>query len=129
MNDPYELPLNTDPSVLKIRDVELTTKMTFPAYTISAAVFFGQFLLTLFMITGLVVIPSSFITAWRDRPKPMSENQFKQEKEKLARQIDNLLQTGRKLYDSKVELDGKQESSGMFGGFKNMKQSRALNKE
>lgn len=59
--------------------------MTFPAYTIAAAAFWGQFLLTIFMITGLVSIPFSLFTSWRDRPIPMSEKQFKGEKESLAR--------------------------------------------
>ena len=61
-------------NTLNINQIEMEAKMTFPAYTISAAAFWGQILLTLFMITGLVSIPFALFTSWRDRPIPMGEN-------------------------------------------------------
>lgn len=88
MEDLQSSPPTTNPQVMAINDLALEAKMTFPAYTISAAAFWGQILIVVFMITGLVSIPFGLINAWRDRPKPMSEKQFKQEKEALARQVD-----------------------------------------
>ena len=107
--------------LVKTNQVDLEAKMTFPAYTISAAAFWGQFLLTIFMITGLVSIPFALFTSWRDRPIPMGENDFKREKESLARQVDSLLKAGKKLYDEKIQFDGDSQNTGFFGGMKNMK--------
>lgn len=127
MDDPLPQ-VSADRNVLQVHQVELQAKMTFPAYTISAAAFWGQFLLTIFMVTGLVSIPFGLITSWRDRPTPMSETQFKKEKEVLARQVESLLKEGRKIYDSKLKLDGERQGAGFFGGLKKMGESRTLNK-
>lgn len=129
MDDPVALPASSNPLVMQVNDVELEVKMTFPAYTIAAACFWGEFLLTIFMVTGLVSIPFGLINSWRERPRPMSESQFRRAKEALARQVDSLLKVGRKLYDDKLELDGKKEGSGFKGIFKNAKEGRSLNKQ
>lgn len=73
------------------------------------------------MVTGLVSIPFALFTSWRDRPIPMGETQFKREKETLARQVDTLLKSGKKIYDDKIKFEGESQNSGLFSGFKNMK--------
>mmetsp|Transcript_14819 Transcript_14819/g.25201 ORF Transcript_14819/g.25201 Transcript_14819/m.25201 type:complete len:282 (-) Transcript_14819:35-880(-) len=80
-------------------------QLTFPMYTIGAGAFWGQFLLVFFMGTGLVSIPFGFITAWADRPRPMDESKFKQEKDMLAKQVDYMLKDGKKIYEEKLKLD------------------------
>ena len=80
-------------------------QLTFPAYTIGAAAFWGQFLLVFFIGTGFISIPFSYIVSWIERPIPMNEHQFKTDKDTLAKQIDLLLKKGKSIYEEKLKLD------------------------
>lgn len=55
----------------------------------------------------------------------MTEGEFKKEKDRLAKQVDYLLKTGRKLYDEKTTMDSKYASSrGLFSKYSQMKETR-----
>lgn len=71
-----------------------------------------------FFGTGIISIPLSNIIAWADRPRPMTEGEFKKEKDRMAKQVDYLLKSGRKLYDEKTAMDAKYASSrGLFSKY------------
>ena len=48
----------------------------------------------------------------------MTEGEFKKEKDRMAKQVDYLLKSGRKLYDEKTAMDAKYASSrGLFSKY------------
>jgi hypothetical protein len=92
-------------SVYQVNQSTYEKPLSFAVYTIGSATFWGQFLLVFFLGTGLVAIPLDFITTWADRPIPMTESQFKKEKDMLSKQVDYLLKEGKKIYEDKLKLD------------------------
>ena len=106
-------------------DLTLHTQITFQAYCIGAGAFWGQFIFVFFFGTGIISVPFSNIIAWADRPKPMTEGEFKKEKDRLAKQVDYLLKTGRRLYDEKLQIDEKYGSiRGIMSKYSQMKENR-----
>jgi len=122
-------PPQADLSVYQYKETTIDLKMTFPAYTISFFAFWGHVLLVVFMGTGLISVPFGFVTSWADRPRPMLEKEFQTAKSKLAKQVEELLKAGRKLYDNKLKFDGDKAETNFFGGLKMMGRQRGLNKE
>ena len=48
----------------------------------------------------------------------MTEGEFKKEKDRMAKQVDYLLKSGRKLYDEKIAIDAKYACSrGVFSKY------------
>jgi hypothetical protein len=55
----------------------------------------------------------------------MTEGEFKKEKDRMAKQVDYLLKSGRKLYDEKNTMDTKYASArGLFSKYNQMKEGR-----
>ena len=69
-------------------------------------------MLCIFLGMGLIALPLDLINEWRFRPKPMKEDEFNRAKSKLAKQVEILLQKGRKLLDDKMLSDKKSGCGG-----------------
>ena len=114
----YWFPEQVDQGLYVQNEITLHTQITFQAYCIGAGAFWGQFIFMFFFGTGIISIPLSNIIAWADRPRPMTEGEFKKEKDRMAKQVDYLLKSGRKLYDEKTAMDAKYASSrGLFSKY------------
>ena len=86
-------------------DQQLTITVSFPIYVIALASWLGWWMLILFLGAGLSALPVDLINQFRFRPIPMKEDEFKRAKQELAKQVDALLQIGKKLLESKLKAD------------------------
>lgn len=106
----------------------LETTLTFAAYTIGAIAFWGSFIFCFFLATGLVAVPFNQIIQWADRPKPLIDaGEFKKEKERVAKQIEWVLKSGKEIYEEKLDLDNKLENGNWLTSVKLFMQSRKSN--
>lgn len=86
-------------------DETLSITVSFPIYVIALACWLGWWLLILFLGAGLSALPVDLINQFRFRPIPMNEEEFSQAKSKLAKDIDQLIQDGKKLLDDRMSAD------------------------
>ena len=66
-----------------VKDTKLTTRLTFPAYTMGIAAFVGSFFLVFYLGSGFVSLPLSYLMSFVDRPKMPSKQTWNKEKDKL----------------------------------------------
>ena len=62
-------------------------------------------MIVFFLGTGFTAVPLSFLVSWAERPKAMSEDEFRREKDALINHVEMLLDKGRKLYDERLKHD------------------------
>ena len=106
----------------------IDTTLTFAAYTIGAVAFWGSFIFLFFLSTGLVAVPFNQIIQWADSPKPMKDvGEFKKEKERVAKQIDWVLKSGKEIYEQKLALDEELEKGNWMTAIKLWGQQRTAN--
>ena len=88
--------------------------VSFQVYVSGWLTFFGWILLIIFGGAGIVGIPFDLINAWRNRPRIMDENVFRERKEYLSKGVEELVKIGKELVQDNKEAE---KDSSICGGF------------
>ena len=97
---------NSESRLIVAKDLYVSTRLTFPAYTMGMAAFIGSFFMVFYLGSGFVSLPLSFIVSFVDRPKNPAKQGWEIEKGQLQRQITTLLEKGKKLHKDRLDYDG-----------------------
>jgi len=86
------------------KDMTLDIKVSLQVYAIGMLCFIGWFFVAIFGGIGLSAVPLDMITEFRDRPRPVNEQQYQQRKKLLGQASSQLVQVAEEMQTKESEL-------------------------
>jgi len=79
------------------RTTSWTVPVTFPIYLVAFIAFIGWFIFTIFVGVGMIALPLDLINEYRTRPKPLTQKERVETKQKIGAMAEEIVLHGQEL--------------------------------